>query len=125
MNSDHVQNVISSRFDYAPKIQQIDAILHLLSEQKNLILIVKIEFDKSIIFQIASLMYAIYKMILIIMSLKALKAQQCKKLSDIEKCKSFVLNDDSNNHRNLNLIRQRNFTHSMIQESSMKLNHIS
>jgi predicted transcriptional regulator len=73
MNNDHVKDVISNRFNYVSKIEQIDVILHLLSKQKNLIFIVKTEFDKSIIFQATSLMYSAHKIALIIMSLKALK----------------------------------------------------
>jgi len=61
------------------RTQQIDILYLLLKNEKNVILIIKIEFEKSIIFQIALLMFISVKTALIIMSLNALKNEQCKK----------------------------------------------
>ena len=61
--------------------------------------------------QAMPLMFSCLKIALIIMPLKTLEAQQCKKLSVIEGCKPFVLDGDSNNSSNLKLIRENNYTH--------------
>jgi hypothetical protein len=109
----HVVSTVQKRFEFALKHEQVNAMNVLLKEEKDLILIVKIEFKKSIIFQATSLMYATFKIVLIIMSLKMLKKKQCKKLKKIADCASFVLNDDSNKLFNLKRIRQCAFTHNM------------
>jgi len=68
------------------------------------ILIIKIKFEKSIIFQIALLIFISAKTALIIMSLNVLKNEQCKKLKDINDCKLFILNKDSYSSFNIALI---------------------
>jgi len=55
------------------------------------ILIIKIKFEKSIIFQIAFLMFISAKTALIIMSLNTLKNKQCEKLKNINNCKFYLL----------------------------------
>jgi superfamily II DNA helicase RecQ len=93
------------------RIQQINTFHILLKNEKNVILIIRIEFEKSIIFQIASLMFVLVKTALIIMSLNALKHEQCEKLKDINDCKFFVLNEDSHSSFNIVLIHQESFMH--------------
>ena len=73
----------------------------LLEKLKNIILIVKTGFDKSIIFQAASLMFALTKIAMIIMLLKVLKEKQCEKLQRIAGSISFILDSDSNRTANL------------------------
>ena len=90
---------------------QTDAIRILTHERKDLILIAKTGFGKSIVFQAAPLMFTPVKTALIIMPLKALEEEQCRKLETISGCKPFVLDGDSNNRRNLDLIRDGGFTH--------------
>jgi hypothetical protein len=75
------------------------------------IFIIKIKFEKSIIFQIISLMFIFIKTALIIMSLNALKHKQCEKLKNINDCKFFVLNKDSHSSFNIALIHQESFMH--------------
>lgn len=93
------------------RTQQINTLRRLLKNEKNVILIIRIKFEKSIIFQIALLMFISAKTALIIMSLNALKNEQCKKLKDISDCKFFVLNKDSHSSFNITLIHQESFTH--------------
>jgi hypothetical protein len=101
----HVVSTVQERFEFALKQEQVSAMNVLLKEEKDLILIIKIEFEKNIIFQATSLMYVTFKIALIIMSLKTLKKKQCKKLKKITDCASFVLNNDSNKLFNLKRIR--------------------
>ena len=108
---EQVTTVILSKFGFYPKNEQVDAIMTLAQDQKDLIFIAKTGFGKSIIFQAMPLMFSCLKIALIIMPLKTLEAQQCKKLSVIEGCKPFVLDGDSNNSSNLKLIRENNYTH--------------
>jgi superfamily II DNA helicase RecQ len=93
------------------RIQQINTLHILLKNEKNVIFIIRIEFEKSIIFQIASLMFIFIKTALIIMLLNALKHEQCKKLKDISDCKLFVLNEDNHSSFNIALIHQESFTY--------------
>jgi len=93
------------------RTQQIDTFHLLLKNEKNVILIIKIKFEKSIIFQITFLMFISAKTALIIMSLNALKNEQCKKLKNISDCKFFILNEDSHSSFNITLIHQESFTY--------------
>jgi len=86
----YVHQTIENRFQLMSRIQQINTFYLLLKNKKNVILIIRIEFEKSIIFQIALLMFIFAKTALIIMSLNTLKNEQCKKLKDISDCKLFV-----------------------------------
>lgn len=45
------------------------------------------------------------------MPLKALEEEPCEKLKTITDCKPFVLNGDSNNDYNLQMIREGKFSH--------------
>ena len=76
-----------------------------------MILIAKTGFGKSIIFQAAPLMFDPARIAIIIMPLKALENEQCRKLSKIKGCRSFVLNGDSNTKTHLRMISEGNFTH--------------
>ncbi len=93
------------------RIQQINTLHLLLKNEKNVIFIIKIEFEKSIIFQIAFLMFIFAKTALIIMSLNTLKNEQCEKLKNISDCKLFILNKNSHSSFNIALIHQESFTH--------------
>jgi len=111
ITSEFVLETIQSRFGFVPKDEQVSAIRVLLEDQMDLILIAKTGFGKSIIFQAAPLMFSPVKTALIIMPLKALEEEQCRKLSKVEGCRPFVLNGDTNNPFNLLRIRQNMFTH--------------
>ncbi len=111
ISDEYVHQTIENRFQLMSRIQQINTFHLLLKNKKNVILIIRIEFEKSIIFQIALLMFIFAKTALIIMSLNTLKNEQCKKLKDISDCKLFVLNEDSHSSFNIALIHQESFTH--------------
>ncbi len=99
-----MHQTIENWFQLMSRTQQINTLYLLLKNKKNVILIIRIEFEKNIIFQIAFLMFISAKTTLIIMSLNALKNEQCKKLKDINDCKFFVLNEDSYSSFNIALI---------------------
>lgn len=111
ISKEHIINTIRNRFELTLKSDQVNVIHALLNEKENVILIVKTGFEKSIIFQATSFMYSVIKIALIIMSLKALKEEQCKKLKRIVDCVSFVLDEDSNQSYNLKRIRASVYTH--------------
>ena len=114
---EHIRDVIQNQFGLKAKELQVDAIWALVHNQKDLILIAKTGFGKSIVFQAAPLMYSPIRSALIIMPLNALEEEQCKKLRAITGCKPFVLNGDSNNRSNLELIREGYFTHGKLSIS--------
>ena len=60
----------------------------------------------------APLIYNPPKIALIIMPLKALEDQQCRKLYSVVGCTPFVLNSDTNNRNNLQKIAAGYFIHS-------------
>jgi superfamily II DNA helicase RecQ len=101
ISDEYVHQTIEDQFELMSRIQQINILCILLKNKKNVIFIIRIEFEKSIIFQIASLMFILVKTALIIMSLNILKHKQCEKLKNINDCKFFVLNE--NNHSSFNI----------------------
>jgi len=111
ISDEYMHQTIENQFQLMLRTQQIDTLHLLLKNEKNVILIIKIKFEKSIIFQIAFLMFIFAKTALIIMSLNALKNKQCKKLKNISDWKLFVLNEDSYSSFNITLIHQESFTH--------------
>jgi len=56
-------------------------------------------------------MFIFAKTALIIMTLNALKNEQCEKLKDISDYKFFVLKEDNHSSFNIVLIHQESFTH--------------
>ena len=82
-----------------------------MHEKKNLILIMKTNFGKSIVFQTMPFMFFDLKIALIIMSLNALMKKQYQKLNNIKNCKPIVLNNAKYTQKNLSSIRQNKFTH--------------
>jgi superfamily II DNA helicase RecQ len=111
ISDEYVHQTIEDRFELMSRIQQIDILCILLKNEKNAIFIIRIEFEKSIIFQITSLMFILIKTALIIMSLNALTHEQCEKLKDISDCKLFILNEDNHSSFNITLIHQESFMH--------------
>ena len=109
----YIETIVRYRFGVSAKSAQIDAIEALAFDQKDVILIAKTGFGKSIVFQAVPFVFSTPRSALIIMPLIALEEEQCKKLRDIPGCKPFVLCGDSNNRYNLQQIRQGSFTHGM------------
>ena len=79
--------------------------------KSDLIVIAKTKFEKSLLYQISLLLFSSIKTILIIMSLLALKNDQCQILTTIKNCRLIVLNKDNNNTKTLAKIRQDNYTY--------------
>ena len=86
----------------------------MINKIKNIIVIIKTRFEKSLAFYLISLLFALFKTILIIISLNALLDEQCVKLQRISEYRPFVLNSDNNNLVNVVVIRAGQFTHSEI-----------
>ena len=89
----HVQQV----FNKIPWSEQLEAIRTLIVDQKDLILIAKTEFEKSLMFNSVSVLQE--DVVLIIMSLCAIENEQVAdllKVTDHARCSSVVLNADSN-----------------------------
>ena len=108
---EHIKNIIQTRFGFEAKEKQVDAIYTLTHDEKDLILVAKTGFGKSIIFQAAPLVFASIRTALIIMPIIALETEQCEKLKYIAGCKPFMLNGDTNKPANLDKIRRGDFTH--------------
>ncbi len=91
--TDHVQQV----FNKISQSEQLEAIRTLIVDQKDLILIAKTEFEKSLIFNSVSFLQE--DVVLIIMSLHAIENEQVAdllKVTDHARCSPVVLNADSN-----------------------------
>ena len=56
---EQVTDVILNRFGFSSKNEQVDVIMTLTHDQKDLIFLVKTRFEKSIIFQTMSLMFSV------------------------------------------------------------------
>ena len=91
--TDHVWQV----FNKISWSEQLEAIRTLIIDQKDLILIAKTEFEKSLMFNSVSVLQE--DVVLIIMSLCAIENEQVAdllKVTDHARCSSVVLNEDSN-----------------------------
>lgn len=104
--------MIREYFKHLFKKKQVEALQHMQTE--NLIVIAKIEFNKSFLFQTALLLHISHQLILIIMLLITLKKKQYKKVNLLKDCQLIVLNNDNNNFITLIEIQEGNFTHDKI-----------
>ena len=111
ISQEHIQQLAGEYFQVELKEKQWEALDVLLNMGKDLILIAKTGFGKSIIFQLLPLVFSPPRTALIIMPLNALLTEQCDKLSRITGCRPFVLNGDSETPGNIKAIREGHFTH--------------
>jgi ATP-dependent helicase YprA (DUF1998 family) len=107
-----IRHRVHELFGFEPKNKQVDAIRHLLYEKRDLILIAKTGFGKSIIFQALPLIQEESKQAsLIIMPLNLLQEEQAEKLKTIAGANPFVLNGDTNTRKNRREIGAGAYTH--------------
>ena len=109
LDSKRIVNIVQKYFEFRVKKAQLKTLQQIM--KSNLIVIAKTEFEKSLLYQISSLLFSSMKTVLIIMSLLALKNDQCQTLTTIKNCRSIVLNEDNNNIKTLAKIRQNDYTH--------------
>lgn len=83
-------------FGYTPYDAQIDAICTLAYEQRDLLLLARTGFGKSLIFQLLPFMTASPGVVLILMPLKLLQAEQSQMINKLPKGKAIVLNGENN-----------------------------
>ena len=93
---EHIEIEIERWFKLKLKVKQVNVMIILLIDWKDIILIAKTEFDKSLLFQAAPLMFDSVRVVMIIMLLKALEKKQCEKLQRMTDSRLFILNSDSN-----------------------------
>ena len=108
-----IRHRVNELFGFEPKNKQVEAIRHLLYDKRDLILIAKTGFGKSIIFQALPLIEEESKQAsLIIMPLNLLQEEQAEKLKTIPGAKPFILNGDTNTRKNRHEIGAGAYTHS-------------
>ena len=108
-----IRHRVNELFGFEPKNKQVEAIRHLLYDKRDLILIAKTGFGKSIIFQALPLIEEELKQAsLIIMPLNLLQEEQAEKLKTIPGAKPFILNGDTNTRKNRHEIGAGAYTHS-------------
>jgi superfamily II DNA helicase RecQ len=108
-----IRHRVNELFGFEPKNKQVEAIRHLLYDKRDLILIAKTGFGKSIIFQALPLIEEESKQAsLIIMPLNLLQKEQAEKLKTIPGAKPFILNGDTNTRKSLHEIGAGAYTHS-------------
>lgn len=106
-----IETRVKDLFGFRLKALQIDVIHTLFYRKTDLIFIAKTGFGKSIIFQALPFLSDDPTTCIIVMPLKALQSQQCRKLSTIANARPFVLNGDTNTPWNLQAIREGAYTH--------------
>ena len=95
-NDIDVGRLVSSFFGFSLHDEQVDAIRTLFFEQRDLLLLAKTGFGKSLIFQLLSFMTSVPGLVLILMPLKLLQAEQSTMINRIANAKSIVLNGENN-----------------------------
>lgn len=108
-----IEDQVKNLFNIDLKDIQTEAIHSLIFQKSDLILIAKTGFGKSIIFQATPLLIEQPGICLILMPLKALEKEQCRKLDRIALAKPLVLDGDSNTDSNRRKIREGLYTHGM------------
>lgn len=83
-------------FRFSLHDEQVDAIRTLFFEQRDLLLLAKTGFGKSLIFQLLPFMTPVPGLVLILMPLKLLQAEQSTMINRIANAKSIVLNGENN-----------------------------
>lgn len=83
-------------FGFSLHDEQVDAIRTFFFEQRDLLLLAKTGFGKSLIFQLLPFMTPVLGLVLILMPLKLLQAKQSIMINRIANAKSIVLNGDNN-----------------------------
>ena len=106
-----IRHRVNELFGFEPKNKQVEAIRHLLYDKRDLILIAKTGFGKSIIFQ-ALIEEESKQASLIIMPLNLVQEEQAEKLKTIPGAKPFILNGDTNTRKNRREIGAGAYTHS-------------
>lgn len=107
-----ISSVIEENFGFSAKREQIEALQIL--QTRDVILIAKTGFGKSLLFHAVPLMYESTKIVLIIMPLIALEDEQCEKINRVPGCRALVLKGDNNHEQIRGQIRLLKYTHSMI-----------
>jgi len=98
---------VQTRFNFKTRQKQINKLTQAIID--NLIVIAKINFEKSLLFQATLFIYNISKIVLIIILLLILKNNQYKKLNSISKCKLLMLNNNNNNSKTQDKIKSNVF----------------
>lgn len=83
-------------FEFTLYEEQVNAISYLFYERTDLLLLTKTSFGKSIIFQLLTFMTAGPGVVLILMPLKLLQAEQSEMINQLPNGKALVLNGENN-----------------------------
>lgn len=103
---------IFERFGFHARQEQLDALDTLICEKRDVILIARTGFGKSIVFQAAPFVIGSNASVLVLMPLIALQEEQCEKVSKLQGGRPIVLNGDVNSNRETRkLIREGGYTH--------------
>lgn len=98
-------------FGFVLHEEQIDAIYCLYYESTDLLLLAKTGFGKSLIFQLLPFMTPIPGVVLILIPLKLLQAEQCLSINSIPNGKGLVLNGENNQKKVLQDVARGGYTH--------------
>lgn len=90
---------------------QVEAICTLFYEQRDLLLLAKTGFGKSLIFQMIPFMTATTGVVLILMPLKLLQAEQSQTINRIPQAKAIVLNGENSQKSVLAEVARGGYTH--------------
>ena len=113
-NFNMIASHIQQTFNKIPQPAQLQAIETLAVDKKDLILIAKTEFEKSLIFN--SISFLQEGVALIILPLNAIEEQQAENLLQVSnsvKCSSVILNEDSNTSKLWADIQNDCYSHDM------------
>ena len=106
-----VRDKIKAIFNKDGRSGQIEAVRHLVFDKKDLILIAKTGYGKSLIFQTVPLIRNPPGISLIIMPLTLLQEAQAERLNELQGISAFVLNGESNTQPNRKAISEGAYTH--------------
>ncbi|KAI9747187.1 MAG: hypothetical protein M4579_007508 [Chaenotheca gracillima] len=95
---------------FPPRDDQVKAIYTLAVEQRDLILIAKTGWGKSVVFQSVSALFP-SRINITIMPLNVLEEDQAPRINDMPHCRAFVLNGKTNTLKNRHDICDGHYTH--------------
>jgi superfamily II DNA helicase RecQ len=109
---DHIKTKLQSLFGYTGKDIQVSVVRQLVYDRKDVILVAKTGFGKSLIFQAAPLILeGIHQICLIVMPLKAIQEEQHAILSTVPGAYPIVLNGENNSKETRIDVASGKYTH--------------
>ena len=109
----YIRKVAQLVYDFIPKREQAEALWWLIFEKKDLLLVAKTSFGKSLILQLLPCLIR-DSIVLILLPLNAIGAEQMEKIQTLPGAQPIHLTADNNNNQTLAAVRSGYYSHILV-----------